>query len=227
MRLIADSIGMTVGTRALFSGLSFSVRSGEIAALMGPSGAGKSTLLAGIASLAPLSSGSMRHEPASGDEADPKGAERIHWMFQSSPLLSRRSALENVALAHELRGVLRADALEQSLATLTSLGLDDVAEQPVHRLSGGERQRVAVARALAAGPALLLADEPTASLDADSRAVVTEALLAVARNGSTVIVATHDRWVADRCDQIIELHGNGPNDVYSGKIRTYSEVVGQ
>lgn len=199
MRLVADAIGMTAGSRTLFSGLSMRIVSGEVAALMGPSGVGKSTLLAGIAGLAPLSSGSIRWE------GSPESGPQTHWMFQSSPLLTRRTALDNVTLALELRGNERTMAASTARSLLHDLGLAAAATQPVHRLSGGERQRVAVARALAARPDVLLADEPTASLDAGTRAAVTHALVTAAREGAVVIVATHDRWVAERCDRIIEL----------------------
>lgn len=207
MRVIADAVGMAVGGRLLFSELSFHVSAGQIAALMGPSGVGKSTLLAGIAGLSPLTAGTIRFTLPDGTLVSPQDADaaRVHWMFQSSPLLGRRSALDNVALAHELRGEDRGDAIAASREILATLELGALAHQPVHRLSGGERQRVAVARALAARPHLLLADEPTASLDAATRAIVTQALVTVAREGAAVIVATHDKWVADHGDQVIEL----------------------
>jgi ABC-type lipoprotein export system ATPase subunit len=215
---------MTVGERVLFSGLSFTVAGGELAALMGPSGVGKSTLLAGIAELAPIAEGAILHELeldedrwASNGPQTPKA----HWMFQSSPLLTRRSAVDNVALSYELQGLDRDAALDASLEVLESLGLGTVARQAVHRLSGGERQRVAVARALASRPRLLLADEPTASLDADTRSMVTGALVQVARGGAAVLVATHDRWVADQCDKIIELQGRTP---WSGDVDDAAEV---
>ena len=198
---MADAVEMTVGRRTVFRDLSFSVGEGEVVALMGPSGVGKSTLLAGLGGLVPFSAGEVRWEGVS--DLTP----RIHWMFQSSPMLARRSALDNVVLALELRHRSREDSLAAARSLLESLGLSEAASLPAHRLSGGERQRVAVARAIAAAPNLLLADEPTASLDPSTRAVVTESLVSAARRGALVIIAPHDRWVADHCDLTIELRG--------------------
>ncbi len=202
MQLAIDSLSMSAGGRVLFSDLSFSVSAGQIVAVMGPSGVGKSTLLAGIAGQVAPTAGEIRRAPS----ADPKqGSPSIHWMFQSSPLLVRRTALDNVALAYELRGSSRADALERAAEVLETLGLKDSTTQRAYRLSGGERQRVAVARAIAAKPELLLADEPTASLDQDNRKGVTRALVAAAREGAIVLVATHDAWVAEQCDHVVDL----------------------
>lgn len=203
MRLVAQSVGMAVGARTLFSGLTVRVDSGVTTALMGPSGAGKSTLLGGLAGAIPFTTGTVTVEAA-------EAPVRVSWMFQNGPLLYRRSAIDNVAVAFELRGVSRALALENAASALADLGLSDAALTKAHRLSGGERQRVAVARAIAARSDLLLADEPTASLDSVSRELVMEALLSAARDGAAVVIATHDSWVAARCDHLVELQaGDG------------------
>jgi ABC-type lipoprotein export system ATPase subunit len=189
---------MSAGGRTLFQDVSADIGSGEMVALMGPSGSGKSTLIGGIAGLLPLDAGELRHEDAAADFV-------THWLFQSTPLLARRSALDNVAVVAELHGASREIARENARMLLTELGLASRAELPVFRLSGGEKQRVAVAQALVSNAALVLADEPTASLDPDSRAYVVAGLQAAAAGGAAIVVATHDRWVAEACSRIVEL----------------------
>jgi len=196
VQLVVTDLSMGIGGRVLFEGLDFHAQSGEMVALMGPSGSGKSTLIGGIAGQIPIRKGLVAMEPS---EA------AIHWVFQSTPLLGRRSGLDNVALAAELRGVPREAALEDSRGLLLNLGLVGRLEVPSYRLSGGEKQRVAVARALMSEADVILADEPTASLDPDSRAQVLRGMRRAAETGAIVILATHDRWVAEQCDQVIEL----------------------
>jgi ABC-type lipoprotein export system ATPase subunit len=205
MQLVADSIGIAIGSRTLFSGLTVRLESGMTTALMGPSGVGKSTLLGALAGVIPLTTGSLRVE----NHGAPL---RVSWMFQNAPLLFRRSAIDNVAVAHELMGTPRVVALERASSGLASLGLSEIALTAAHRLSGGERQRVAVARAIAASADLLLADEPTASLDSASRQLVLEALLSASRDGAALVIATHDPWVAERCDQVVGLQASSITD---------------
>jgi len=189
---------MSAGGRSLFTNLTTSINDGDMIALMGPSGSGKSTLLAGIAGLLPYDAGDVRfHEDI--DASD------IHWIFQTTSLLPRRTAADNVALVAELRGVPRIQALEYAHALLEELGLMQCANTRAYRLSGGEKQRVAIARALAAHARIILADEPTAALDPHSRSVVVTSLQRAAAAGAAVIVATHDQWVAEHCHSIVDL----------------------
>lgn len=176
--------------------LDLSVDVTELVAIMGPSGSGKSTLLAVIAGQQELQQGSADATA---------GSEDIDWLVQSTPLLTRRTAVANVALGPISKGKNHSDARRQALDVLALLGLAGLANQKVARLSGGERQRVAVARALARGSGIVLADEPTASLDSDSRRLVCEALVKLARGGASVIVATHDPVVASFADRVLVL----------------------
>jgi len=165
-----------------------------MAAIVGPSGSGKTSLLSVIAGSMTPDFGRVEISPATA--ASP----RIEWIVQSSPLLPKRTALENVMLGPLSTGQTDDRSVERSLRAMKDLNLEPLVHQRVERLSGGERQRVAVARAIAAGSKILLADEPTASLDAISREAVCDALVAARDNGGVVVVATHDPYVAQRCD---------------------------
>jgi ABC-type lipoprotein export system ATPase subunit len=198
MRLSVRGLAMSAGGRRLFGGLAFDVAGTQMVAVTGPSGAGKSTLLAGIAGLLPVDAGEVRFH-------DGSRAPSIHWVFQAASLLGRRSAADNVALLAELRGVPRDTALADARRLLGELGLGGRADERAFRLSGGEKQRVAVACALASRAEVVLADEPTASLDPASRSGVVTALRRTADAGAAVVVATHDPWVADRCTHVVDL----------------------
>jgi putative ABC transport system ATP-binding protein len=162
----------------------------------GPSGSGKSTLLAVLAGLTAADGGTV--DP-------PDRADHAAVVFQSYGLLPVLTAAENVELPLQLRGFSRDDVRELAEIALARAGLPDIPDRLAEELSGGQRQRVAVARALAVSPALLVADEPTAELDADTAAIVLHALRAEANSGAAVVLATHDPEVAAMCDAQIHL----------------------
>ncbi|GAA1230138.1 ABC-type lipoprotein export system ATPase subunit [Microbacterium phyllosphaerae] len=197
MHLTVSEITHAFGARQLFENLSLRVSSGEMMALMGPSGAGKSTLLSMIAGVAEPDAGSITfdspHNP------------RIVWIVQSTPLLPRRTALENVRLGPLSEGLTLQEADSRALAAMQHLGVRHTATTKVFRLSGGERQRLAVARAVASSADVILADEPTASLDPATRSEVITALRVAANVGVMVIVSTHDMAVARLCDRVSNL----------------------
>lgn len=194
MRLLIDDLSLVVGTRTLMANVSLDIASGDTLAVLGPSGAGKSTLLASIAGSHPSATGSIRF--VEGDV--PVGCiPTIDWMIQSTPLFINRSVLDNAGAGMLVRrGSIDTDAV---LAAIRAVGLEHAMHTPTARLSGGERQRLAVARTLVSGADVVLADEPTASLDPDSRQHVIAGLQALADAGVMVIVATHDPVVADAC----------------------------
>lgn len=185
------------GHRTVLDGASFRTDGPAMVGLVGPSGAGKSTVLGMIAGIEFADRGDVR---SSADNSE--GA--LGWIVQSSPLLTRRTVWDNVALGGRCVG-LSPDAQEVT-NVLERLHIEGLAQQKVKQLSGGERQRVAVARGLVAQADILLADEPTASLDAVARDAVTEALKEAGQS-CLVLVATHDPRVAAACDVVLEVDG--------------------
>ena len=193
-------------------GVDLAVRKGEIVALLGPSGSGKSTLLQAVGLLEGGFDGSIRiqsEEAAQLGDAERTRVRRdqLGFVYQFHHLLPDFTALENVILPQLVRGATKAEARERAESLLGTLGL---AERLTHRpskLSGGEQQRVAVARALANRPTLILADEPTGNLDeATADIVFAEFLRLVRDEGSAALVATHNERIAAKMDRVLRLH---------------------
>ena len=181
----------------------------QFVAIAGPSGSGKSTLLGLIAGLDRPSSGRIRVADAEvtalGEDALARfRLDTIGYIFQSFHLIPTLTALENVAVPLELAGEL--DALPRARALLGEVGLADRAEHYPVQLSGGEQQRVAVARAVARRPPVLLADEPTGNLDSATGKQIIELILGLNRTlGSTLVLVTHDPALAAHADRLITL----------------------
>jgi cell division transport system ATP-binding protein len=190
------------GEPPALSDVTLHVQKGEFVFLTGPSGAGKSTLLKLIFCAEAPSSGQLllfgRNVARVSSGEIPWVRRHIGVIFQDFKLLPERTIGENVALPLEVRSLPRREIRRKVLGLLRSVGLEHRAEKFPPSLSGGEQQRVAVARALAADPALLLADEPTGNLDADRTLEVMELLAAANARGTTVVIATHDRSLLQR-----------------------------
>jgi ABC-type polar amino acid transport system ATPase subunit len=193
------------GGRAIVSGVSFDAARGTIVALMGPSGAGKSTILRAMAGLDRIDGGAI-------DVPRPVGM-----VFQFHHLFANMTAHKNVWLApvHVQKRPL-AEAERRAIELLEALGVADRAAAMPHELSGGEAQRVAIARALALEPPVLLMDEPTASLDPGRRGELAATLRALAADGRTIVVATHDAEFARACAHRVL-------NVESGRMRDGAE----
>ncbi|WP_066546138.1 MULTISPECIES: ABC transporter ATP-binding protein [unclassified Sphingomonas] len=193
-------------------GVDLRVAPREIVALLGPSGSGKSTLLQAVGLLEGGFEGSIR---IAGQEVAKLGADgrtavrrdRLGFIYQFHHLLPDFNATENVVLPQLIHGASRPDAEARAVSLLTSLGLGARLTHRPNQLSGGEQQRVAVARALANRPALVLADEPTGNLDeATADVVFAEFLRLVRDEGSAALVATHNERLAARMDRLTRLH---------------------
>ena len=181
---------------------------GELVALTGPSGSGKSTLLNLIGALDRPDSGTITVDGASLDSSDAAGyrAETVGFVFQFHHLIPTASALDNVQVPMLGRGIARVGREKRARMLLADVGLTGRAASVPATLSGGERQRVAIARALANDPRLLLADEPTGSLDSDTGVQVLELLQRVRRErGMTVLLVTNDDEVAATADRTLRL----------------------
>ena len=182
--------------------VSLEIDKGEFVFLTGASGAGKSTLLKLVFCAEPATSGQLllfgKNVAKIAARAVPFVRRNIGVVFQDFKLLPQRTVAENVALPLEVRGLGDREIRKKVKALLRQVGLEHRAEKFPPSLSGGEQQRVAVVRALAADPALLLADEPTGNLDADRTLEVMDLLNGANARGTTVIVATHDRSLLER-----------------------------
>jgi lipoprotein-releasing system ATP-binding protein len=193
-------------------GVDLSVMPGEIVALLGPSGSGKSTLLQAVGLLEGGFEGSIRLEGKEAAELDDEGRTAVRrdmlgFVYQFHHLLPEFNARENVVLPQLVRGADPQAARTRADELLGKLGLKERLEHRPAKLSGGEQQRVAVARALANRPPLVLADEPTGNLDeATADTVLGEFLNLVRGEGSAALVATHNERLAKKMDRIVRLH---------------------
>lgn len=197
------------GSVDILKGISLTVQKGETLGLIGPSGSGKSSLLMIMAGLENASSGAvsvMGNDLTTMNEDQMARFRRDHMgvVFQSFHLIPTMTALENVATPLELAG--DREAFSKAEAELRAVGLGERLDHYPAQMSGGEQQRVALARAAAPRPEILLADEPTGNLDSTNGQAIMEMLFELRdRHGSTLVLVTHDKGLAARCDRIIQL----------------------
>ena len=190
--------------------VSLGVEPGEFVAIVGPSGSGKSTMMNILGCLDRPTHGAYRLAGTAVAELDDDGLARLRsrsigFIFQSYNLLTRTTALDNVAAPLLYQGVGRAERVRRARAALERLGLGDRVDHEPTELSGGQQQRVAVARALVTEPALILADEPTGNLDSHAGAEVITLLRELHRAGRTIVLITHDADVAASADRQVHL----------------------
>jgi lipoprotein-releasing system ATP-binding protein len=211
LRQVVRSFHQAGATLAVLRGVSLALKAGEIVALVGPSGAGKSTLLH-IAGLLERPDGGQvllgGRDCAAMSEQERTQTRRgaLGFVYQFHHLLPEFSALENVMLPQMIAGVAKPRARMRALDLLRHVGLEARADHRPARLSGGEQQRVAIVRALANGPSVLLGDEPTGNLDQHTAAGATDMLLGIVREGGlAALIATHNLELARRMDRILAL----------------------
>lgn len=206
---VHKSVTDSTGTLDILRDIDFSLAPRETAAIVGASGSGKSTLLSIIAGLDTPSRGTVRlgGEDLFALDEDARAelrARKVGFVFQSFQLMGNLTALENVMLPLELAG--RADARKAAGEMLARVGLSGRLGHYPRVLSGGEQQRVALARAFVVQPAVLLADEPTGSLDFATGETVMNLMFDLNREqGTTLVLVTHDRGIAERCERRITI----------------------
>jgi putative ABC transport system ATP-binding protein len=206
---ITKQVSDATGTLTILHAISFALRPQESVAIVGASGSGKSTLLSILAGLDTPSSGTVRLAGTDLFSLDEDAraevrSRQVGFVFQSFQLLANLTALENVMLPLELMG--RADARSAATEMLQRVGLGERLSHYPKVLSGGEQQRVALARAFVVRPAVLLADEPTGSLDFATGERVMQLMFEMNREaGTTLVLVTHDRTIAARCDRQLRI----------------------
>ncbi len=202
--------------------ISLSIDTGEIVIMTGPSGSGKTTLLTLMGALRSAQEGSLRvlgHELRNASPASLLTVRRsIGYIFQAHNLIDSLTALENVEMSLDLLNLKSRDRRERAIEAMTAVGLADRLHHHPDQMSGGQKQRVAIARALAPRPRLILADEPTASLDKQSGRDVVDLMNNLAREqGTSVLLVTHDNRILDIADRIVNLE--------DGRLQSFTAAV--
>ena len=206
----------------ILHGLDFQINAGEVTLLVGPSGSGKSTLLTLVGALRSVQTGSLKvlgtELNGTSEQARTELRRRIGFIFQSHNLVPSLTVLQNVTLLLQLKDLTPEEREKKAKELLEAVGLSHRLQNYPEELSGGQRQRVAIARALAPEPELILADEPTASLDSKSGQDVVEILGRLSREkGSSVLLVTHDLRLLKDADTIWEID--------DGKVRLNNDYT--
>lgn len=205
----------------ILKGIDLEIRDGEFVAIMGPSGSGKSTLMNIIGCLDRPTSGAyflneLEISTYSDDQLAKVRNEQLGFVFQQFQLLPRLKAVENVELPMVYTGISRKERRERAEAALLKVGLGERINHLPNELSGGQKQRVAIARAIVNKPSLILADEPTGALDTKTSVSIMEEFTALNKEGTTVVVITHEPEVAEYASRTI-LVRDGNIVAYNGK----------
>lgn len=214
---VCKSVRDATGTLDILRDVNFTLQRGQTVAIVGASGSGKSTLLTLLAGLDTPSSGTVHLDGTdlfalNEDQRAALRAQKVGFVFQSFQLLGNLTALENVMLPLELAG--RRDARQAAMQMLERVGLGARLRHYPKLLSGGEQQRVALARAFVVHPAVLLADEPTGSLDFATGERIMELMFDLNREqGTTLVLVTHDRAIADRCERRIHIEAGQAHEL--------------
>ena len=200
----ARGVGISFGTSTVLDDVSLTVELGDQLAVIGRSGSGKSTLLLALAGLLAIPRGEVSWPGLAVDPIERRA--QLAMVFQAPSLIAELTAAQNIALPLRMRGRNRADAYAAAQDALADVGLGEAGDALPDELSGGQQQRVALARVLAGRPLVVLADEPTGSLDRDTGTQILEVLRAhVAAVGGALVMATHDVELAMAMPTLVEL----------------------
>ena len=201
--LVLRGVHKRFGDQHVLRGIDLEVRRGEVVVILGPSGSGKSTLLRCINALEPVDAGEVVFGEVSVHKLPPRDLPKLRaemgFVFQQFNLFPHRTALENIVLGPvKAKGVAPAEAEERARQLLERVGIPDKAAAYPAELSGGQQQRIAIARALAMDPKLMMFDEPTSALDPEMITEVLDVMADLARDGMTMLVVTHEMGFAHR-----------------------------
>lgn len=203
MQLIADSVTVVIADRVVLDEVDLTIETGELCALIGPSGSGKTTMLSVLSGSRAPTSGVVR---VAGGPANAWRAEQVvAWVPQGSNALGARTVRDNAMIGALGRGCSIRDASSIAESVLKDVGLGTRMKDSAANLSGGELQRLAIARAVGADKSFLLADEPTGNLDRKTAKDVMRVLRELTSKGKGILMATHDPFVADLCDHVVDL----------------------
>ncbi len=205
-----ENVTKTIGKKVILENLSLKINQGDLVAIVGKSGSGKSTLLNLLGLIDGDYSGyyeifGQKNVPVNSVKSQAIIREHISYLFQNFALIDNETVEYNLMLALKYVKLPKKDKVKKIEEILERVGLSSTLHQKVSELSGGEQQRIAVARAILKPSQLLLADEPTGSLDPENRDLVLNFLLDMNKEGKTVIIVTHDAYVAQQCHRVIEL----------------------
>ena len=205
-----ENVTKTIGKKVILENLSLKINQGDLVAIVGKSGSGKSTLLNLLGLIDGDYSGhyeifDQQNVPVNSVKSQAIIREHISYLFQNFALIDNETVEYNLMLALKYVKLSKKDKVKKIEEILERVGLSSTLHQKVSELSGGEQQRIAVARAILKPSQLLLADEPTGSLDPENRDLVLNFLLDMNKEGKTVIIVTHDAYVAQQCHRVIEL----------------------
>lgn len=223
VRALNHAFGKGSLRKQILFDISTEIPAGEIVIVTGPSGSGKTTLLTIVGALRSAQSGSVRVLGEELCEAKPRTLENVRrqigFIFQQHNLLEALTAQQNVELGVRVKGIFtKREIRKRAREMLDAVGLGEHMDKRPEEMSGGQRQRVAIARALAAEPPMLLADEPTASLDSQSGREVVDRMQTLAqRNGTTILLVTHDNRILDIADRVVHLE--------DGRLETFTDAV--
>ncbi len=207
---LSKMFGVGDATTVALDSINLRIEKGEFVCMMGPSGSGKTTLMNIIGLLDSPTLGEYYLESKQVAELSQRRRakirrDKIGMIFQNFHLLSRASVIDNVALPLTYKGMLQTRRLKHASKVLTNFGLQEREYYMPWQLSGGQLQRVAIARALVTNPAILLADEPTGSLDTRSSEIIMQELNEIHKRGNTIIMVTHNPEIAVYADRIIQM----------------------
>lgn len=205
-----EGVSKSFQDKEVVRALSLEVEQGEMVSIVGKSGKGKSTLLNMIGLISEKTNGNLyicgkKNVKIHSKEAMMLRREKIGYLFQNYALADDETVLWNLELALVYKNITKSEKQDRINYILKKLGLLELKKMPVYKLSGGEQQRVAIARLILQESELILADEPTGSLDAENRDLIIEQLKQLKKKGKTVVIVTHDSYVAKACDRVINL----------------------